>query len=185
MSRTFSTRWLIPDGLTASVGGLVFVSAISASKDPSGNWYSRKWDPASDTQAGTIHARTVSRSILSGGERRSPFGLRRLERASRAQHAGVGVERANDLQADRQPGASQPAWDARGRLAGHVERVAERRPVDPMALGRRVIEILRRRQRRDRHHRRQQQIVFLMKCRHLLAERGADQVGAEIIYRAD
>src|SRR6516162_6642544 len=89
------------------------------------------------------------------------------------------------LQTDRQSRTGQPARDARRRLAGHVERVAEWRPVYPMPLGRRVVKILPDRQGRDRHHRRQQQIVLLMECGHLLAESGADEVGAEIIDRAD
>jgi hypothetical protein len=59
-----STRWLMLEGLTASVGGLVFVSAISASKDLSGNWYSGEWDPAIDTARCAIRAPTVSPSIL-------------------------------------------------------------------------------------------------------------------------
>ena len=39
-------------------------------------------------------------------ERRAPFGLCRLEGASGAQNAVIGIKRPDDLKPDRQPGAS-------------------------------------------------------------------------------
>src|SRR5277367_2159027 len=63
------------------------------------------------------------------GERRMADRLRRLESAGGAQDLGISIERADDLQADRQSAGGQAAGNARRRLAGHVERVAERRPV--------------------------------------------------------
>ena len=79
-----------------------------------------------------------TRQLSAGCTRRlnqpgAAFRLGLLEGAGGAQHAVLGIERPDDLQPDRQPGAGQPARDARRRLARHVERIAERRPVDPMS----------------------------------------------------
>src|SRR5215212_12273452 len=97
---------------------------------PSSADYSNGLQPTSETRS----------------ERRAPLGLGRLERAGGAQYPVLGIERPDDLQPDRQPGAGQPAGYAAGRLTGHVERIAEGRPVDPAGLGGRVVEVLADRQ---------------------------------------
>ncbi len=67
--------------------------------------------------------------------------MRGLVGARGAQDEGVGVERADDLEAGRQASGGEAAGHAGGRLAGQVERVGERRPVDPAVLPLGVVNV--------------------------------------------
>jgi len=62
------------------------------------------------------------------GERRTPFGLGRLESPRRAQYAIIVIERADDLQAIGSPALVRPQGMLAAGLAGHIEGIAERRP---------------------------------------------------------
>src|SRR5580658_3653798 len=108
---------------------------------------------ASGASVTTIFGTTIFASVMTSSDWRSAHGLRRLEGAGRAQHLGVVVQGADDLQADRKPGTGQSAGDRGRRLARHVERVTKRRPIDPVLVAR-VVEVLADRQCRHWHHRR-------------------------------